>query len=148
VAIPFQVYDMTGSTLLVGLLGLVALVALLTVPLIAGAIADAVDVAQMLVTVGLLVNALLPDPNVSALFAAEALGTAAYAFQRPARNALTPRLVPLDQLTAAIAVADLVPRVPLGEDADRPRLRSIVEGFRYVRRSRRCSGSFSWTRTR
>ena len=36
------------------------------------------------------------------------LGVAAYAFQRPARNALTPRLVPLDQLTAAIAVEDVI----------------------------------------
>ena len=34
--------------------------------------------------------------------------TAAYAFQRPARNALTPRLVRDDQLTAAIAVEDVV----------------------------------------
>src|ERR671916_2843887 len=67
VAIPFQVYDLTGSTLLVGLLGLAALVPLLTVPLYAGAVADAVDrrrlllvsdVALLLTTFGLLVNAL------------------------------------------------------------------------------------------
>jgi MFS family permease len=185
VAIPFQVYDLTGSTLLVGMLGLVALVPLLTVPLLAGAIADAVDrrkllllsdVALALVTIGLLVNAMLPDPSVPALFVFEGLGVAAYAFQRPARNALTPRLVPLDQLTAAIAVEDvifnlarvggpaigglligsiglagayavdlgtfaasliavwLLPRVPAAPDADRPSLRSIVDGFRYVRR--------------
>ena len=38
----------------------------------------------------------------------EALGTAAYGFQRPARNALTPRLVGEDQLLAAIAVEDVV----------------------------------------
>jgi MFS family permease len=42
------------------------------------------------------------------LFVAETLGTAAYGFQRPARNALTPRLVRQDQLLAAIAVEDLV----------------------------------------
>jgi MFS family permease len=66
------------------------------------------DVALMLVTGGLLVNALLPHPRAWFLFVAEALGTAAYGFQRPARNALTPRLVPDDQLLAAIAVEDLV----------------------------------------
>jgi len=116
VAIPFQLYDVTHSTLLVGLLGLAALFPLLVVPIYGGAVADAVDrrrmllfsdVAQLLVTVGLLVNALLPHPSVWFLFVAEALGTAAYGFQRPARNALTPRLVRDDQLLAAIAVEDV-----------------------------------------
>jgi MFS family permease len=117
VAIPIQVYELTGSTLLVGLLGAVALVPLLTVPLYAGAVADAVDrrrllllsdVALALVTVVLLLNALVDEPSVPLLFGAEALATAAYGFQRPARNAITPRLVPDDQLTSAIAIEDVV----------------------------------------
>jgi MFS family permease len=117
VAIPYQLYELTGSTLLVGLLGVAALVPLLIVPIYGGAVADAVDrrrmllisdVALMLVTAGLLVNALLPDPAVWFLFVGETLGTAAYGFQRPARNALTPRLVREDQLMAAIAVEDVV----------------------------------------
>jgi MFS family permease len=117
VAIPFQLYEETRSTLLVGLLGLAALVPLLIVPIYGGAVADAVDrrrmlllsdIAQLLVTAGLLVNALLPNPSVWFLFVAEMFGTAAYGFQRPARNALTPRLVRDDQLLAAIAVEDVV----------------------------------------
>jgi MFS family permease len=117
VAIPFQLYDETGSTLLVGLLGIAALVPLLVVPIYGGAVADAVDrrrmlllsdIALLVVTVGLLVNALLPSPQIWALYAGEALGTAAYGFQRPARNALTPRLVGEEQLLAAIAVEDIV----------------------------------------
>ena len=193
VAIPFQLYELTGSTLLVGLLGLAALVPLLVVPLYAGAVADAVDrrrllllsdVALLLVSAGLLVNALLPNPSVWFLFVAEALGTAAYGFQRPARNALTARLVPRDQLTAAIAVEDVVfnlarvggpaaagfliavaglpvaygvdlasfaasllaiwllPRIPAPPDAERPSVRSAVEGFRYVRRKPALLGIF------
>ena len=72
---------------------------LLTVPLYAGAVADAVDrrllllwsdVALALVSVVLLVNALADEPSVPLLFVAEALSAAAYGFQRPARNALTP----------------------------------------------------------
>ena len=43
VAVPYQVYELTGSTALVGLLGLASLVPLLVVPLVGGAIADAVD---------------------------------------------------------------------------------------------------------
>jgi predicted MFS family arabinose efflux permease len=117
VAIPFQLYDQTGSTLLVGLLGLASLVPLLIVPIYGGAVADAVDrrrmllisdIALLVVTGGLLVNALLPQPTVWFLFVAEALGTAAYGFQRPARNALTPRLVGENQLLPAIAVEDVV----------------------------------------
>jgi hypothetical protein len=117
VAIPFQLYEETRSTLLVGLLGLAALVPLLIVPIYGGAVADAVDrrrmlllsdIAQLAVTAGLLVNALLPNPSIWFLFVAEALGTAAYGFQRPARNALTPRLVREDQLLAAIAAEDVV----------------------------------------
>jgi len=41
--VPYQVYKLTGSTALVGLLGLASLVPLLIVPLIGGAIADALD---------------------------------------------------------------------------------------------------------
>jgi MFS family permease len=193
VAIPFQLYDETRSTLLVGLLGLAALVPLLVVPIYGGAVADAVDrrrllllsdVAQLLVTGGLLVNALLPNPSIWFLFIAEALGTAAYGFQRPARNALTPRLVREDQLLAAIAVEDVVftlarvagpvmagvliatvglrgayaidmatfaaslgaiwllPPVRPAPDADRPSLKSILDGFRYVRRRKVLLGIF------
>ena len=193
VAIPYQVYQETGSTLAVGLLGIAALVPLLIVPIYGGAVADAVDrrrmlllsdLALLLVTAGLVVNALLPDPAVWFLFAAEALGTAAYGFQRPARNALTPRLVRDDQLLAAITVEDVVftlarvagpvmggglisvvglagayaidiatfgasllaiwllPPAPAAPDADRPSLRSIADGFRYVLRKEVLLGIF------
>jgi MFS family permease len=117
VAVPFQLWQETHSTVLVGLLGIAALVPLLIVPIYGGAVADAVDRRRMLllsdlglmvVTVGLLANALLDDPKIWVLFVAEALGTAAYGFQRPARNSLTPRLVGEGQLLAAIAVEDVV----------------------------------------
>ena len=103
VAIPFQLYELTHSTLLVG-------------PLYAGAVADAVDrrrillfsdVALVLVSGGLLFNALLSRPSVWFLFVAEALSTAAYGFQRPSRDSLMPRLVGSEQLTAALAVDDV-----------------------------------------
>jgi len=117
VAIPIQVWEATHSTFIVGLLGIAALVPLLTVSIVAGAVADAVDRRRVLlisdvalagVTVVLVVNALGDDHHVPLLFACEAAATAAYAFQRPARNALTPKLVPDDQLLAAIAVEDVV----------------------------------------
>jgi MFS family permease len=193
VAIPIQVYELTGSTLMVGLLGVAALVPLLIVPIYGGAVADSVDrrrllllsdVALLAVTAGLIANALLPDPKVWALFAGEALSTAAYGFQRPARNALTPRLVGNEQLTAAITVEDVVftlarvagpalgglligvlgfagayaidlgtfaasllaiwllPPAPPAPDAERASLRSILDGFRYIRRRKVLLGIF------
>ncbi|HEX6400889.1 MAG TPA: MFS transporter, partial [Actinomycetota bacterium] len=43
VAVPFQVYDLTGSTAMVGLLALMELVPLVVLPILGGAIADAVE---------------------------------------------------------------------------------------------------------
>ena len=103
-AIPIQVWDETHSTFMVGLVGIAAFVPLVTVSIVAGAVADAVDRRRLLllsdlglaaVTVVLLLNALADDPSLPLLFACEAAATAAYAFQRPARNALTPKLVPM-----------------------------------------------------
>jgi MFS family permease len=113
VAIPFQVYEQTHSTLYVGLLAIAALVPLLVVPLIGGAIADALDRRRVMLVSELalgavagllLLNALLPHPLVWPLFALEALGTAAWGFARPAMSAITPRLVGEDQLSAAVAL--------------------------------------------
>ena len=113
VAIPYQVYQLTGSTLAVGLLGIAALVPLLTISFLGGAIADAVDRRLLLIVSdiglavisGLLVaNAALADPRLWALYAAEALGTAFYAIQRPAMDALVPRLVGEENIASAAAV--------------------------------------------
>jgi MFS family permease len=116
VAIPFQVYQQTHSTLLVGLLAIAALVPLLVVPLVGGAIADALDRRRVMLiselALGavaglLLVNALLPHPHIWALFALEGIGTAAWGFARPAMSAITPRLVRDEQLSAAIALQSI-----------------------------------------
>ena len=72
VALPFQVKELTGSFVLVGVLGLVELVPLIVFGLYGGALADAVDRRRMvLLTEGafmllsgvLLVNALVPHPR-------------------------------------------------------------------------------------
>jgi transmembrane secretion effector len=73
VAIPFQVYDLTGSTAIVGLLALVEAVPLVVSPIVGGALADAVErrrfliVAQALtaaLSAALAVNAFLPEPHL------------------------------------------------------------------------------------
>src|SRR2546429_4143295 len=100
VAVPFQVYKLTGSTALVGLLGLAALIPLLAVPLVGGAFADALDrrTVVLVTEVGLaavaglfLLNALLPTPQVWALFVLQGLAVGVYSFGRPALASLAPR---------------------------------------------------------
>jgi MFS family permease len=113
VAVPYQVYRLTGSTALVGLLGLASLVPLLVVPLVGGALADALDrrtvvlgtEAALAVTAALfLVNALLPHPQLWALFVLQAVSISVYSLGRPAMGSLSPRLVPDEEIAAANAL--------------------------------------------
>ena len=113
VAIPFQLYELTHSTLLVGLLGLAALVPLLTVPFLAGAAADTADRRRLMLggevviltaSLALLANTVFGEPRVWVLFAAEVVGTAGWSVARPAMSAATPRLVPRELVPSAVAV--------------------------------------------
>jgi len=113
VAVPYQAYTLTHSTAVVGLLGLAALVPLLVVPLVGGAFADAVDrrtvllrteTGMSLVAALFLANSLLAHPRVWALFVLQALAVGIYSLGRPAMATLTPRLVPDEELEAAMAV--------------------------------------------
>jgi MFS family permease len=116
VAIPYQVYQLTGSSLAVGLLSLAELVPLLFTAFIGGALADAVDrrrmlqlaeIALALATVILLFNSLLDEPKVWVLFIVAPLGAGLDGFQRPALDSMVPRLVSRDELTAAAALDSL-----------------------------------------
>ena len=116
VAVPFQVYALTESPLAVGLIGLCELVPLLTLSLLGGAIADAVDRRRLLIIAeaagiacsGLLaLNALLDEPQLWALYVLTTVYAAQYALSSPAFRATTPRLVPTEQLTAAAALRSI-----------------------------------------
>jgi MFS family permease len=113
VAIPYQVFQLTHSTLAVGLLGFCTLVPLVCVPLVGGTLADAVDrrrlllqteVALVVVTLLLAVNAALPHPQVWALYVLLTLGTTAFSLGTPALRSLLPRIVAEDQIAAASAL--------------------------------------------
>ena len=73
VAVPFQVYEITGSTAAVGLLGAAELLPIIAFGLWGGALADAVDRRRMVLLTEaaltvlsglLLLNAVLPSPQV------------------------------------------------------------------------------------
>lgn len=116
VAVPYQVYVMTHSPFLVGLLGVAELIPLLTLSMVGGMLADAVDrrtiilwteILFAVLSALLMVNALLPEPWLWAIFVLTAAQAGLFALQRPALDALTPRLVERDELTAAGALTAL-----------------------------------------
>ncbi len=116
VALPWQLYHLTGSNLAVGLLGAVELVPLVVFGLWGGALADHADrravlvatgIAQVVFTAALMVNAMLAEPQVWAIYLIGALLSAAGAMQRPSREALIPRTVRHDELPAAVSVSSL-----------------------------------------
>lgn len=113
VALPFQVYKLTGSSFDVGLLGGAELVPLLLVALVGGALADASDrrrvalaaeVALMVVSALLALNASLTHPHVWALYGLAAVASACTGLGRPSLGAMIPRLVAPDEVTAAAAL--------------------------------------------
>ncbi len=116
VAVPYQLYALTGSNLAVGAVGVVELVPLVVFGLWGGALADHLDrrlllvwtgVAQVLLTSVLLVNAFLPEPRVWVIYVVAAVLSAAQALQRPSREALLPRTVEHSQLPAAVALSSV-----------------------------------------
>jgi MFS family permease len=102
VAIPYQVFQLTGSTLAVGLLGLAALVPVFVFPIVGGAFADALE-RRKLVTVthailaamsGLMaVNAALPHPLLWPMYVFTFLAAGLYTFNRPALDTWPARLL-------------------------------------------------------
>lgn len=116
VALPWQVYSLTGSPLAVGLLGVAEFVPLFVMAFVGGALADAVDRRRMvrateallaLGTLLLVFNSLLAEPRVWVLFLCAALFAALNGLQRPSLDALLPRLVRSELLPAAVALRSL-----------------------------------------
>ncbi|WP_322754979.1 MFS transporter [Frankia sp. Cas3] len=115
-AVPLQVYDITRSSFTVGLTGLVALVPLVVFGMFGGAISDAVDRRRLAlvtssglaaVSVGLFALALVDLHTIWPLFALVAAQSALISVDQPARRSMTPNLVPLRELPAATALAQI-----------------------------------------
>ena len=113
VAIPYQIYLLTGSSLAVGLLGLFSAVPLITLSLWGGVIADRVDRRRMLLvtntclaltSVALAVSTQLGVASVPVLYLLTAVGSGFSALDQPARSALAPSLVERRLIPAAMAL--------------------------------------------
>ncbi|MEZ5344146.1 MAG: MFS transporter [Pyrinomonadaceae bacterium] len=183
VVIPVQMYQLTESNFMVGMLYAVEFVPMLLLSFIGGALADAVDrrmmlrateIGQTVVTAILLINALLPNPQIWILFVGVGIHAGLAALQRPSFEALIQQIMPAELMSAVSAlnairfsigfivspaIAGLIivqfgakiaytidlftfigsliavwmiSAVPAIEDADKPGLRSIIQGFKYA----------------
>jgi MFS family permease len=116
IALPYQVYVLTGSTLAIAGLTLFQLVPTLLFALGAGSLADTVDRRKLLWvtqsgqavgTAALVVLALQGNPPIIALFVVAFVLASFAAVDQPARGSAIPRLVPPERLASAISLNQL-----------------------------------------
>jgi MFS family permease len=112
VALPYQVYVITRSPVLVGLLGLAELGPLVACSLVGGAVADRMDrrlllllcqVALVAIAAALAVAAFLGSPPVWLLYVLAGLAAGAAGIERVARSALVPNVVAPEELRSALS---------------------------------------------
>ena len=193
VALPWQLFQLTRSSFAVGMLGVAEFIAIFSMAFIGGALADYIDrrrmvrLAEIALAGGCLIltiNSLSARPHAWVLFAAAGLFAALTGLQRPALDALTPRLVRAEAMPAVAALQglrgsiamiagpalggvlvvsvgpavaytvdlatfiisvcalSLMQSVPPPPDADRPSLRSVIEGLRYARSRQELLGTY------
>src|SRR3954447_12679845 len=116
VTIPYQVAKLTNDPLAVGLLGVCELLPLLVMAFVGGALADYLD-RRLLVRGGefalaalcgvLLLNALSDRPHLWLLYVVAAVTAAIDGIQRPALEAMVPRLVTPEEIPVVSALQSL-----------------------------------------
>jgi predicted MFS family arabinose efflux permease len=120
VAIPYQVYSMTHSSLQVGAISLAQLIPFLVGALSAGPLGDLVDrrrimvwtAAAMVLTSGAMaVNAAVAHPSLVVLYVVSSLAAGLMGFSNTARMASVPGLVERRHLTAAFAMMQIIIQV-------------------------------------
>lgn len=117
VAVAWQVFDLTGSTVAVGMVGLVEVVPLITVSIIGGTFIDTGDrkrliaicqVALMVCSGLLAVLSLTGTITVLWIYVLTGIASAFNAMDRPARNSLLPHVIPEGKMTSAMALRQVL----------------------------------------
>jgi MFS family permease len=113
VAVPYQVWILTHSTLAVGMLGLCELVPVFVLPIVGGAAADAFErrrlvirthLALALMSLLIAANAALPHPRLWPLYVFATISSGMYTFNRPAVSTWPARLLPTELLPSGFAI--------------------------------------------
>jgi MFS family permease len=120
VAIAWQIYQLTGDALQLGLLGLVRFAAILVVGLVGGVLADQRDRRRLLFAsqLGLAASSALlallsatGSASVAAIYAITLASAALAAVGGPARQAFIPSLVPREEIAGAMSLNILAMQV-------------------------------------
>lgn len=113
VAVPQQIFEITGSSGFVGLTGIFALVPLIVFGLWGGALADAMDRRRLmflsssgltLTSIAFWIQAELGNRNVWLVLGLLAVQQACFAVNQPTRSAILPRILPGHDLAAAMSL--------------------------------------------
>lgn len=116
VALPFQIADLTGSYLHVGVIGALEFLPLIVFGLYGGVLADRVDRRRMILVTELifgvlvallLANASLEKPSIWPIYVMTVLFVVVVGLQRPSLDAVLPRVVPPGDLPSAGAVQSM-----------------------------------------
>ena len=117
VAVAWQVYDLTNSTVAVGMVGLVEVVPLITVSIIGGTFIDTGDrkrliatcqVALMICSGALAVLSLSGTITVLWIYVLTGIASAFNAIDRPARSSLLPHVIPEGKMSSAMALRQVL----------------------------------------
>ena len=109
IVVPWQMYQLTQSSAMVGYLALAEFVPMFCLAFLGGALADYVDkrrllrlteIGQTTLTAILVVNALLPNPQVWLLFVVIGLHAGLAALQRPAFESFIQKVIPAEMMSA------------------------------------------------
>jgi MFS family permease len=120
VAVPIQVYRLTGSSFAVGMVGFAGVIPLLLCSLLGGALADAMDRRRLLLVtqalmaltaVGLAINASVASPHLWALYVLPAITAGLSGIDAPTRAASVPGLVGDAQVPSANALMQIIMQV-------------------------------------
>lgn len=113
VAVGLQIWELTNSSLMVGLVGLAQLIPLIGFGLYGGSLSDTFDrrtvglitaVGMWLTSLMLFTQAFMGFDSVGFLYVVVAIQSAFFAVGNPARQAIIPRIVPVELLPAANAL--------------------------------------------
>jgi MFS family permease len=120
VALAWQVYSITGSSVAVGMLGLTEVVPLIALSSVAGSIADTHDrrrvmwwsqVGSIFISLALAALAVVDAPPLLAVYALSAAAASFDAFDTPARLAILPALVGWEGIAPAFALRQIIMQI-------------------------------------
>jgi len=113
IVVPWQMYQLTQSSAMVGYISLAEFVPMFCLAFVGGALADYVDkrkllriteIGQTCLTGILVLNALLPRPQIWVLFVVIALHAGLAALQRPAFESFIQKVIPAEMMSAVMAL--------------------------------------------